>query len=70
MIREVKQYMCEFDYTPSVEDIMEAINLANKNNCIIKLVWRLKYSGEYSRFIYPSNTFDDIKKSLPTIYGV
>lgn len=70
MITEVKEFMCDWDHTPSDDDIKECINLAIKYNCIIKLVWRLQYSGEYKRFIYPTSSFESIKESLPKIYGI
>jgi len=70
MITEVKEYTCQFDYAPSDDDIKEAIELAKKFNCIIKLSWRLKWSGEYKRFISPTSTFESVKESLPKIYGI
>jgi len=70
MITEVKQYMCPFDTTPKDEDIKDCIELAKQNNCIIHLTWRMKWSGDYGRYIYPHNTFEEIKESLPKIYGM
>ena len=70
MISEVKRYMCPFDTTPKDDDIEKCIELAKQNDCVIELFWRMKWSGNYSRYIYPESTFDEIKESLPKIYGV
>ena len=70
MIREVKEFMCPFDYTPTDDDIKEAISLAKKNDCVIRLSWLLKWSGKYDRLVYPNSEFEDIKNSLPKFYGL
>ena len=70
MITEVKEFMCPFDCTPSDNDIMLSIEIAKKENCIVRLSWLLKWSGKFERFIYPESTLEDIKNTLPKIYGI
>lgn len=70
MITEIKEYSCGFDCTPTDDDILEAISLAKKYECVIKLTWTLKWGGNYYRFITKESNFEDIKNSLPKIYGL
>lgn len=70
MITEIKEFTCEFDHTPKDDDILEAISLAKKYECIIKLSWTLKWSGNYYRLITSESKFEDVKNSLPKIYGI
>lgn len=70
MITEVKTYTTEFNESPSDNDIKECIELAKKYNCVINLVWTLKWSGHFSRYIYPNSIFEDIKNAMPRCYGM
>lgn len=70
MIKEVKEFMCDFDYTPTDEDIQKCLEIAKRDNCVVKLCWNKKWSGHYSRCIRPEHTFEEIKESLPKIYGM
>lgn len=70
MITEVKTYTTEFNESPSDNDIKECIELAKKDNCVINLVWTLKWSGHFSRYIHPNSTFEDIKNTMPRCYGM
>ena len=40
----VKEYICDGDL-PSDEEILESIEIANKEDCIVKLQWFGSYSG-------------------------
>ena len=70
MITEVKTYTTEFDKVPSDDDIIECIELANKYDCIINLVWTLKWSGHFSRYIHPNSIFEEINNAIPRSYGM
>ena len=70
MIAEVKTYTTEFNESPSDNDIRECIELAKQYNCVINLVWTLKWSGHFSRYIHPNSTFEDIKNTMPRCYGL
>lgn len=70
MITEVKTYTTEFNESPSDNDIKECIELAKKYNCVINLVWTLKWSGHFSHYIHPNSTFEDIKNTMPRCYGL
>ena len=71
MLAEVKEYRCvPRGYTPTNDDIIEAIKIAKDTNCIVKISWFVNYNGEYARFIYPESTFEEIKETLPKIYGM
>lgn len=66
---EIKEYLCD-NQTPSDEEIQQCIKIANKEYCIVKLTWFFPYSGWYNRYIKPKMTFEEVKNTLPTIYGV
>lgn len=70
MITRVISVTTEFNKCPSDEDILECIEMAKLENCIIQLNWTLQWSGPYCRYIYPENTLEQIKDSLPKIYGI
>ena len=65
----VKEYLCD-NSTPSDEEVKECIEIANKEDCIVRLRWHFPYSGWYERYIKKDMTFEEINDSLPTIYGV
>lgn len=65
MLFELKEYICPFNYLPNDEDIKKCLDLAMKDNCIIKLYWSLKNSWDYFVFISPNSTFDEIKERIP-----
>ena len=65
----VKEYFCD-KQTPSDEEIMQSVEIANKENCVVKLKWFFPYSGWYDRYIKPGMTFEEVKESLPEVYGV
>ena len=70
MLTEVKTFKCDFDHTPSDDDILECIELAKKYDCVIELTWCLKWSGHYSRYVYKDSTLESVKDTLPKIYGM
>lgn len=63
--------MCEFDKTPKKEEVKKCIQIAKENNCVVSLVWRLKWSGRYDRYYYgdenPEEQYESIKN---IIYGL
>lgn len=68
MIIEIKDYFSLGE--PTDEDIIEAIELAKKNNCIINLIWFIEYSGRYNQYIRKEDTLKIVKERLPKIYGI
>ena len=65
MIKELKTYILDFNSTPTKEDVEFCINKAKNEDCVVKLFWRTKWSGEYCRYIYPSSDIESVLNSLP-----
>ena len=70
MIKEMRTVMVLDRQSPSVEDIAEAIFCARVNNCLVKIEWCIPYSGKYSRVVHGDSNVQEIKDSLPKVYGV
>ena len=56
----VKEYQCD-SRTPSDEEINECLDIAEKEDCIVKLRWYFPYSGWYER--YSRRSPSDVSKS-------
>lgn len=65
----IKEYLCD-NRTPSDEEIMECLEIANKEDCIVKLKWFFPYSGWYHLTATKDMTFEECKDKLPKVYGV
>lgn len=65
----VKEYLCD-NRTPSDEEIRECLEIANKEDCIVKLTWLFPHNGWHKRYIKKNVTFEEVKDSLPKSYGV
>jgi len=70
MIKEIKTVIVIGNKSPSVEDIAEAILYASENNCLVKIEWHIPYSGSYSRVVHGDSNVQEIKDSLPKVYGL
>ena len=40
----IKEYLCD-KRTPSDEEIQECLEIVNKEDCIVKLTWFVRYNG-------------------------
>lgn len=70
-MKEVKTYECDFDYTPTEEEVKKCIEIAKETNCIVHLIWRKKWSGKYERHFYgDENAESKIKEIKSIIYGL
>lgn len=67
-MRPIKDYWC--DNTPTDDEIKAAINIASKDDCVVILRWFVEYNGDYRRVITKDNTFEEVKASLPRVYGM
>ena len=65
----VKEYLCD-DRTPSDEEIKACIDIANEEDCIVKLRWFFPYNSWHDRYIEKGMTFEEVNDSLPKVYGV
>lgn len=65
----VKEYLCD-DRTPTDNEIMESIKIANEEECIVKLKWFYPYNGWHRLYIKKDMTFEECKAKLPKVYGV
>lgn len=71
MLREVKVlYVHPVGETPSLDDCYDAVDIAIKNNCYVRMEWNVRHSGWYHKTIDTSSNPKDIYESLPKIYGM
>ena len=68
-MKYVKEYLCDKE-TPSDEEIRECLEIVNKEDCIIKLTWFVRYNGWHNLLIKDGMTFEECKNKLPKFYGV
>ena len=68
-MKQIKYYECE-SCTPTNEEILQCIEIANNENCIVNLKWFFPYSGWYTLRIIKGMTFENCKEQLPKVYGV
>lgn len=64
----IKEYLC--DGTPSDEEIIKAIKIVEKDNCVVRLKWFIPYSGWYTLLVKDGMTFEECKNKLPRVYGL
>ena len=65
----VKEYLCD-NRTPSNEEVKDCIKIANEEDCVVKMKWFFLYNGWHERYIKKDMTCEEVKDSLPTVYGV
>ncbi len=71
MLKEVKVFHVEpIGNSPSLDDCYDAVDIAIKNNCFVRMEWYVKYSGHYHKLIGTSDDAKTVYDSLPKIYGV
>ncbi len=63
----IKEYLCD-DHIPSDEEILQGIEIANSEDCIVRLKWFFPYSGQYKLHITKGMTLEDCKDKLPKCY--
>jgi hypothetical protein len=67
MIQECKTYLCDY---PKDEDILEAMEIVKRDNCVIKLQWNIPHSGTYFAIVAHDSTLESVKKQIPRVYGI
>lgn len=65
----IKEYLCDSS-TPNNEEIKECIEVANKEDCIVRLRWFFEYSGWYELNVTKGMTFEECKDQLPKYYTI
>ena len=65
----IKEYLCDRS-TPSDEEIIECLDIVNKEDCIVKLTWFFPYNGWHKLFVKKGMTFEECQDKLPKVYGV
>jgi hypothetical protein len=65
----VMEYKCD-NRVPTDDEIREGIEIANTNDCIVRLTWFFPYSGWYKLLITKGMTFEECQEKLPKVYGV
>ena len=67
----VKEYLHDGSWiTPNDEEIKECMEIANNEDCIVRLRWFVNYSGWYTLEVSKGMTFEECKSQLPTCYPV
>lgn len=60
-------------YTKSVptdDEILEAIEYAKENNCMVEFFYQIAYSGKYTVLINKTDTLESVRAVMPKSYGV
>lgn len=74
MIYKVSHYWVEDGHAASIEDIVDAIEAAKKENCTVRLHWKGPgyewYGDTYSIDITADSDVDEVCNSLPKSYGL
>ena len=68
-MKYIKEYLCDKE-TPSDEEIQECLEIVNKEDCIVKLTWFVRYNGWHNLLIKNGMTFEECKDKIPKFYGV
>ena len=68
-MKYVKEYLCD-KKIPSDEEIRECLESVNKEDCIIKLTWFVRYNGCHNLLNKDEMTFEECKSKVPKFYGV
>lgn len=65
----VKEYLCD-SRAPSDKEVRESIEIAEREDCIVKLKWFFPYNGWHRLFVKKGMTFDDCKDKVLKVYGM
>ena len=68
-MKYIKEYLCD-KRTPSDKEIQECLEIVNKEDCIVKLTWFVRYNGWHNLIIKDGMTFEECKDKIPKFYGV
>ena len=68
-MKYIKEYLCDKE-TPSDEEIRECLEIVEKEDCVVKLTWLVRYNGWHNLLIDNGMTFEECKDKLPKFYGV
>ena len=68
-MKYIKEYLCD-KTTPSDEEIQECLEIVNKEDCVVKLTWFVRYNGWHNLLIKNGMTFEECKDKIPKFYGV
>lgn len=68
-MKQIKMYLCD-NRIPTDEEIMQCVEIANAEDCIVELRWNFPYSRWYKLNISKGMTFEECKNALPKSYPV
>ena len=68
-MKYIKEYLCD-KRRPSGEEIRECLEIVNKEDCVVKLTWFVRYNGWHNLLIKNGMTFEECKDKIPKFYGV
>ena len=70
-LKPIKPYLLVTGDPPGFNDIKDCIAIARKENCVVQLIWSMKWSGTYDRYIYADDDPSEVMKNrIPHTYGV
>ena len=58
-MKPIQDFWC--DYTPTDEELKDAIRIASENDCVVILRWFVEYNGDYRRVITKDSDFEKLK---------
>ena len=70
MITEVRLYQVGFDTVPDEEDLLRCIGIAREHGCIVRLEWRLRWSGDHYIQVTGDSTVEGLLERMPKSYGM
>ena len=68
-MQRIKEFLCD-GKSPTDDELKEAIQIAEQENCLAKLLWHYPYSGWHHLYIQKGMTFEECKDKLPKVYYV
>ena len=68
-MKPIKDFLCDKG-TPQDYELLECIDIADKEDCVVRLSWFFPYNGWHQLLVKPGMTIVDCKDKLPKRYGV
>ena len=70
-MKPILSYMLTDNKCPNLEHIQTCCEIAKRDNCVIRLLWHVQYSGWYDVLLYPDSNPEEIfENEVPQVSGV
>jgi len=63
-VKRIKEFICDDYCIPTDEELLECINIAKSENCIVYLHYTLPMSRTHTLYIDSTTTFEELKENL------